>query len=201
MKKIIIVVLLLQNWSVFGQTQVKLNLGALVFSRLDMNLEQTMGHFSIGLTGEYSKPNMDIYNYNKNGQIPNTIMYKKRIGYGGEIRWYINTPKDKTTFFIGTIARFNTQKFDVKNYNFQREEKFIGLSSGTKIRLKNNFFIETSGAIGLLSKVKFSDITRDIDIQRINYPAYSWKLFEFDEHWKEKSKYKFMGNFAIIYQF
>ena len=209
MKKIIIVILLLQNWSVFGQTQVKLNLGALAFKRLDVSLEQTRRHFSIGLTGEYSKPDLNIYNYNKNGQVPNEIVYQKRIGYGGEIRWYINNPEDKTTFFIGTIARFNTQKFEFKNLIFQRNEKFIGLSSGFKIRINKYFLIETSGSIGVLSGIKIKDISRNFDIQKINYPSSGWSSFfgqSYDinidlEVLNKSSKNYFLGNFAIIYQF
>ena len=202
MKKILIVVLLLQNWSVFGQTQVKLNLGALAFKRLDMSLEQTIKYFSIGLTGEYSKPDMGIFSYNKNIS-GNTIfaIFQERIGYGGDIRCYFNKPKEKYNFFIGVIARKNTQKFELKKNIFQRDEKYFGCSSGFKIRMNKYFLLETSAALSLASAIKFRDITREFDIKRVEYP-YQGGLFEINVSvQKQKTIYRFLGNFAIIYQF
>ena len=202
MKKILIVVLLLQNWSVFAQTQVKLNLGALAFKRLDLSLEQTIGHISIGFTSEYSRPDMGIFSYNKNISGNTTFAtFQERIGYGGDIRCYFNKSKEKYNFFIGVIARKNTQKFELKNNIFQRDEKYYGCSSGFKIRMNKHFLLETSTALSLASAIKFRDVTRELDIKRVEHPSQG-EFFKVD--WtsqKQKTIYRFLGNFAIIYQF
>ena len=208
MKKILIVVFLLQNWSVFAQTQVKLNLGAFIYKRTDVSIEQRKGHCSIGLTGEYSKPDMNIIQNN----VSNTqLSHKQRFGYGGDIRYYFGNETNKIGIFIGAIGRFNFQKFEFKNLIFQRNEKFIGLSTGFKIRLNEHFFLETSGAFSFLSNVKFKDVSRNFDIKKATFSTSdSIVLIDLDElnqpfyfntDYKGNSSFRFMGNLAIIYQF
>ena len=199
MKKILVVVFLLQNWSVFAQTQVKLNMGALISPRLDVSLEHRIRHFSLEVTAEYSKPELII---GSNTNSFTNYSYKGRIGYGGDIRCYADSKNENLSYFIGPIVRFNKQEFDVEKITFQRKERFIGFLSGVKRKFGKHILVETSFALSFLSEIKFKDITKNIDIEETSYPSWGTLIsIKPDPYWTDKSTFKFLGNLAIIYQF
>ena len=196
MKKILIVVFLLQNWSVFAQTQVKLNLGALAFKRLDIHAEQRIKKIGLELNASCSKTNIVI-----DGNTNTNLRTKVRLGYGGSIRYYFSE-KPIVSLFWGGIYQVNRQRFQVLQNTFQRNESFAGLLFGSKFKLSRKLFLETGMGISFYQKKTYTDISRKIELgEYYTIPNTNSTWLWINSFNSPNIKNTFLFNFAIIYQF
>lgn len=190
MKKIVIVVFLLQNWSVFGQVDLKLNLAVLAFKRADVGIELNLGRFGLQGDCELSKPEPFL-------KVKSGI----RLGYGGSIRFCISEKDRKYRFYCGYIYKNNTQKFQINNIVFKRDEKFRGLLIGNKSKINNRIGIDISLGYSPKSFVYYKDVTRDYQIIRTAPPSFSFGNYSIGGTQPNESKRNnFFLNLALTYK-
>ena len=190
MKKILIVVLLLQNWSVFGQVEIKLNLAALVFKRADLGIEFNLGRLALQGDYELSKP-----------EPVSKVIPETRTGYGGSFRFYFAEKNQKNRIYCGYMYRTNTQKFQTNNSVFKRDEKFKGLLFGDKIKLNSRFGIDICLGYSPKSFVSYEDITRDYRIIRTAPPAFTIGSCSYGgTQPRESKRNNFFFNLALTYK-
>ena len=182
-----------------AQTDVKFNVIGLIEKKVEISAERyIMPKISLEIN-----PEITLSNPIKTATI--SYWYHPRVGIGFGGRYYWKKKDKKHQIYSGLIFKYNHQIMGVEDRKIERTERFLGLSSGAKIRLNKRFCVDFSCAISPFHIYQYKDFRSNSVIKYVAPSRSSGDFFGIDidfdtPSFKAPKSLALLGNISICYR-